>query len=79
MYINFSNKRYDLLEFNFYGLNGKEPVYILELLVDCSIDNLDVNSAFSVVLGINSLIVLDEYTLTEWYDKDGYTKIVYIK
>ena len=79
MYINFSNKRYDLLEFNFYGLNGDKPVYILELLVDCSIDNLDVNSAFSVVLGINSLIVLDEYTLTEWYDEDDYTKIVYIK
>ena len=79
MYINFSNKRYNLLEFNFYGLNDENPTYVLELLVDGKIDELDNDLPTSVVLGINSLVVLDEYTLSEKYGIGGHTKIVYTR
>ena len=79
MYINFSNKRYNLLEFNFYGLNDENPTYVLELLVDGKIDELDNDLPTSVVLGINSLVVLDEYTLIEKYGIGGHTKIVYTR
>ncbi len=79
MYINFSNKRYNLLEFNFYGLNDENPTYVLELLVDGKIDELDNDLPTSVVLGINSLVVLDEYTLIEKYGIGDHTKIVYTR
>jgi len=79
MYINFSNKRYGLLEFNFYGLNDENSTYVLDLLVDGDIDELYDESPTSVVLGINSLIVLDEYTLIEKYGVGDYTRIVYTK
>ena len=81
MYLESFDRRYDLYEFNYYGMdNGEKTTYVVELTIDCEIEDF-VKDVFRtpVVVCAESQFVLIGYTLSEWYEENGKLKVVYVK
>ena len=81
MYIDSFKKRYDLVEFNFYGTYvGEKATYVLEMLINCSIDGFDKNE-------FNEIVIVDEeqsyvfvgFEVNEYYEEDNCIKVVLVK
>ena len=80
MYINSLDRRYNLVEFNFYGA-GTNTVHVLDLLLDCSIEEFEKNGLDNVVIiedGDQDHMFVD-YEVNEYYEEDGYLKVICVK
>lgn len=81
MYIDSFKKRYDLVEFNFYGIYvGEKITYVLEVLINCSIDEFDKKE-------FDEIVIVDEeqsyvfvgFEVNEYYEEDDCIKVVLVK
>lgn len=82
MHIKSFNSHYNLIEFNFYitTINDKCSC-VLELLIDCLIDNFDEQS-FDKTLIIETdeqIYVFSNYEVNEYYSDGSYTRVVCVK
>lgn len=81
MYIKSFDKRYNLIEFNIYGTGAiDDGTYVLELLIDCSIDEFEENGLDEViVLYADRTYMLIDYQVNEFYGEDGYVRVICVK
>lgn len=81
MYIETLGKRYNLVEFNSYGTYiGDKPSYVLELLLDCTVDDFDKNDfKGTIIISADQYHIFFCYELSEWYEEDGCVKVICVK
>lgn len=80
MYITSLDRRYDLNEFNFYGMVSDSGVtYVLELFIDCSINKFEALSGVITIHDGEKTYSFEGFELNEWYKEGEGVKIVYIK
>ena len=80
MYINSLNRRYNLVEFNLYGTNiGSDVVFILELLINCPIDEFEPMEGALTIDGSQQMYAFDGFEANEWYEVGDCVKVVYVK
>ena len=81
MYINSLGRRYNLVEFNLYGTGAVdgEETYVLEMLIECTLDEFEkAESPFAVQI-LGSCYVLDDFRIDEYYEESDGVKVVYVK
>lgn len=81
MYIETLGKRYNLVEFNSYGTYiGDTPNYVLELLIDCTIEEFDKDDFKStIIINADQYHIFFCYKLSEWYEENGYIKVICVR
>ena len=81
MYIDSFKKRYDLVEFNFYGTYvGEKATYVLEMLINCSIDEFDKDEFNEIVIvDKEQSYVFVDFEVNEYYEEDDCIKVVLVK
>lgn len=80
MYINSLDRRYNLVEFNFYGAVA-QAVHVLDLLLDCSVEEFEKNGLDAVVVieDGDQFYMFVDYEVNEYYEEDSYLKVICVK
>ena len=81
MYINSLGRRYNLVEFNLYGTGAVDggETYVLEMLIECTLDEFEkAESSFAIQI-LGSCYVLDDFRIDEYYEEGDGVKVVYVK
>lgn len=79
MYITSLDKHYNLIEFDLYATeNGSGATYVLDLLIDCLVDEFEPMDEMVVTEGEKSY-EFNGFQLNEWYEENGKVRVVYVK
>ena len=76
------NLHYNIIEFNFLTtqINNKF-ISVLELLIDCEIDEFNENdfTGIFIIETDNLTYVFDGFEVNEFYEENGFLKVVCVK
>ena len=80
MYINSLERRYNLVEFSLYRAEGT-TVYVLDLLLDCSVEEFEEKGLGATVTIEDGdyLLTFKDYEVSEYYEEDGCLRVVCVK
>lgn len=82
MYLKISDAQYDLMEFDLF-VNGldRKPISVIEMLVDCSIDEFEAKKLEEVFsIGVDEdFYTFAEFEVNEIYEDGGFVRIICVK